>query len=125
MPKIKLIRIHDSSYYEDTNISQSDLSDWEEVSQEDLDYLLSWESMSVFVKDRIKIVVLEDVTSKENIRGYIKNIKNFIKEQQIKQEEKAKKYKAAEAKRKAEAEKKKLEKAKKLLEKSGLKIIKE
>lgn len=123
MPKIKLIKIHDGSYYDDISVSQSDLSGWEEVSQIDLDFLQSPQGYALLTKQRVRVVILEDVTSKETIMEYIKDIKNFIQKEKKQQEERQKKYAENESKRKAAAEKKKLEKAKKLLEKSGMKII--
>lgn len=128
MPKIKLIKVHDvgtDCYNCGTSIKDivfDDMSPWQEVTEEELQWLQTWEGRSILQKKNTYMVILEDITSKETVDGFIQDIKAFVKEQEIKEEERKRKYIEAEKKRKATAEKKKIEKAKKLLEKSGIKI---
>lgn len=128
MPKIKLIKVHDvgtdcyncGTYIKD--IVFDDMSPWQEVTEEELQWLQTWEGRSILQKKNTFMVILEDITSKKTVDGFIQDIKAFVKDQEIKEEERKRKYIEAEKKRKAAAEQRKIEKAKKLLEKSGIKI---
>ena len=118
MPRIKLLRTQRSYDIDDNwNGSTESFSDWEEVTQEELNWLNTWQSSYVDSQYRY-IVIVEDVTPK--IQDRIKSIKDFIKQE----DEKAAKQKAKEEKdkedRKKKAEAKKVAAAKKLLEEKGI-----
>lgn len=97
-----------------------DMSDWQEVSSEDFLFLTSNEGKNVLEKNRTSIVVLQDITSKDMVQGFVHDIKKFIesekKKEIVRMEDKSKREKA----RIENAEKKKIEKAQKLLKDKGL-----
>lgn len=128
MPKIKLIKVHDAKascdycghYVKD--IAVDDMSPWQEVTEEELQWLECWQGQKQLLKDDVAIVVLQDITSEKTVQGYISDIKKFVKDEENKQKERDKKE--AEKKRKLLAEQKKyaVERAKKVLEKNGIKV---
>lgn len=122
MPKIKLFKCYD---YNDYSISISDeLSEgWQEITEEELKYLNSYECKQLAQKNykeayNYKVLVIEDVT--EKIPNVIKDIKSFIKNNKdlaAKRKEKLEKEKES---KKRKAEEAKIKRAKKLLEDKGL-----
>jgi hypothetical protein len=127
MPKIKLIKVHDvrnSCDYCDHYVKDSvadDMSTWQEVSDAELNWLQRWEGRNYLNKKNVSIVILEDITNKETVDGFIDDIKKFVKDQAIKEEQRKIKQIEAENKRKLATEQRKIEKAIKLLEKNGIK----
>lgn len=127
MPKIKLIKVYDAGISCDycdryvKDIATEEMSPWQEVSESELKWLQSWEGRLQLGKKNVSIVILEDITSRETIDGFITDIKKFVKDQAVKEEERKIKQKEAEMKRKEKAEQKQIEKAIKLLEQKGIK----
>jgi hypothetical protein len=122
MPKIRLVKITHYTkscrdYYDyDDSIVQSPMSDWQEVSEEDLEKLKYYLS-KIKPKDNIRVVVYqEDETPPAD---YIKDINAFIENEneQIKLAEQ--KAKQAEKKREEILRLKRIEKAKKILEENS------
>jgi DNA polymerase II small subunit/DNA polymerase delta subunit B len=132
MPRIKLIRVHNNIIHCDTCnytfcqnaklFETNEQSEWEDVTEEELKWLQSPQGKKRLSKYNTEIVILEDITSKKTIDGFIENIKKFIQDEQEKEKEEIKKQEEAQQKRKALAEKKQIERAKKVLEKSGIKV---
>lgn len=118
MPLIKLIKVHGDGW--DESYDFRDMSNWEEVTEQELDILKSWQGGELFREAGTHVVVFEDITSREKIESFISDIKSYIKRQQEWHEELERKRIADTKKRKEAAEAKKLEKAKKLLKEKGL-----
>lgn len=128
MPKIKLIKVHDAGkscdycehYVKDYFLEQ--MSDWQEITEEELKWLQSWQGRNYTNKQNVAVVILQDITDKKTVAGFVDDIKKFVEQEEIRKKEQEQKYKEAEKKRKLAAEQRKIDKAKKLLEKSGIKI---
>jgi hypothetical protein len=119
MPKVKLFRIYGEGY-DCENILQQLSEGWQEVTQEELNFLTSYEANKMFSSKNyyLKVVVFEDIT--EEIPVLIKSIKEYISAYKAQQEKiklnNIKKRQEAKAKK----EKQQIEKAKKLLESKGI-----
>lgn len=127
MPKIKLIRIYDTYYDIDiSSYATNSLSDWEEVTEEELRYLKSPHAQKALANispsGYNNVIILEEITCKKLIQNTISSVKGFIKKEQELQlkEEKAKKERSLALKKKKEA--KEIEKAKKILLDAGLSV---
>ncbi|MEI8270046.1 MAG: hypothetical protein WCG45_01630 [bacterium] len=126
MPIIKLVQITGEAHYDYCdclnykNLEFEALSDWQEVSEEELDFLKSYDAERYFRDKKISMVIFEDVTG--NFQEYVDDIKDFVKTLKEKQLAQKKKQEELTAKRKLTAEKKKIEKAKKVLAESGIQI---
>ena len=136
MHKIKLIKMYfprgtESCYYDiDSYCSCSnniydEMSNWEEVSDEDFEYLKSSEGIGLLQKKNVKMIVLEDITNKNQTSGFVKDIKKAIAESKELQAKRKKKEEENKAKRELAAIERKIKNAKKILEKSGLKVVNE
>lgn len=135
MPKVKLIKVYNTEGYDnygdrlDEYVINS-LSDWTEISDNELTLLQSFK-FNQFINKKLngknsiyyKVVVLEELP-KEEILEIIPDLKKFIKETKKKEEEEKEKAAEAAKKKRELAESKKLEKARKLIEKNK-KILKE
>lgn len=112
MPKIALLKIIPSSYYENFEEVIAAISEWEEVTSEEL------KLMRAFYAANGGYTIVEFVDNqREKIDFAVKAQLKFIKEEEIKKQ-KEKEEKAAKAlARKHKLEQKKLEEKKKLLEK--------
>lgn len=120
MPKIKLIKLHSHySDYEDGDRDSSylgdGLTDWEEVSEEDLQ-LLKQKPYNYFSGE--SFVIIEEFT--KSIPKTLLSIKEEIQKQKDLQLKREKERTAKEKKRLKTLEQKKIEKAKKLLQEKGL-----
>lgn len=122
MPKVKLFKCYD---YNEYSISISDeLSEgWQEITEEELKYLNSYECRQMISKEykeayTYKVLVIEDVT--ERIPNVIKDIKSFIKKNKDLAAERKEKLEREKANKKRKAEEAKIKRAKKLLEDKGL-----
>lgn len=123
MPKIKLIKIHGAKCDYCNYLGPIDeMSPWEEVTEEELNWLQHWVGRDEIAKNNVAMVILEEITSKETIDGFISNIKKFVKDQEIKQKERAEKYAEAQKKKKLLAAQKKIERAKKILQENGMQV---
>ena len=120
MPKIRLIKVYDHSTGDCEKFYYDELSNWEEVSQQDLDFILANNHDFRSDYDCYRVIVLEDITHEEKIEKYITNIKEFVKNKQEKIEKDKKKNKELNDKRLASAEARRIEKAKRLLLEKGL-----
>lgn len=128
MPKIKLIKVFDNYCgccdYIDTATIDSH-SEWEEVTDEELSFLLSNEGKRVLNpinKYTYKVFVLEDETNTGKVQDFIHDIKDYIQKQKEKLEKaKTKQQKMLEEK-KVKSDAKKIQEAKNLLEKIGIKL---
>ena len=129
MPKIKLIKVHShgvycdhcDTYTKDTILDE--MSPWQEVTDEELKILQSFQGHNILGKNNVSMFILEDITKEETVDGFINDIKKFIKDQSIQEERRKQKAMEADKKRKKLAEQRKIERAKKLLEKTGLKVF--
>jgi len=123
MPKVKLFRVYNTGGYEYDNqdgILQQLSTGWQEITQEELNFLTSPEMYKMFTGKNyyMNVVVYEDKT--EDIPVMIDSVKEYIKSYKDKKEkEKLDKLKKQEE-IKAKKEAKEIEKAKKLLEEKGL-----
>jgi len=131
MPMIKLIKVHRNEtncYYcntmIDTTMVADSMSPWQEVTDEELEFIRSWAARRA--KDQIfgrnkkfEIVVIEDITYTQVFSDYVSDIKDFITKEEKKQKDAEKKRAEAEKKRIATMELKKLKKAEKLLKEKG------
>ena len=124
MPLIKLIKYfgprgycYECGSYDGFN---NDLSEWQEVSDDDLEFLTSSEGQRILQKNTTTVVVLEDITSKETVQGFVSDIKKFVENEKKKEEARIAAFDRREKTRKENAEKKKIEKAQKLLKDKGL-----
>jgi len=122
MPKVKLFKCYD---YNEYNIQISDeLSEgWQEITEEELKYLNSYECKQLTQKNykesyNYNILIIEDVT--EKIPNVIKDIKSFIKKNKDLAAERKEKLEREKANKKRKAEEAKIKRAKKLLEDKGL-----
>lgn len=119
MPKIKLIKVHlrdRYDYYTQRDIEDAiteSISDWQEVTDEELSILNSWQGKNLLTTSDAFVVTAEDISHK--VTEYIEDIKQFIKKNAEKIEAEKKKAREAQEKKNAAAEKKRIEKAKKLL----------
>jgi hypothetical protein len=119
MPKIKLIKVHlrdRYDYYTQGDIEDAiteSISDWQEVTDEELSILNSWQGKNLLTTSDAFVVTAEDITHK--VTEYIEDIKQFIKKNAEKVEAEKKKEQAIKDKKKADYEKRKIEKAKKIL----------
>lgn len=128
MPKVKLIKVYGynqyNDYYDDqpVNTYSEELSDWEEISQKELDIIQDYRWRDKFAKSNTpnsyyQLIVLQEATDevKPKIESIKKMIVDFNKKQKLEEE------KALESKKKAAETKKRkaLEKAKKMLKEAG------
>lgn len=125
MPKVRLIKVHSKNYfdcdYEDLYQASCDaMSVWQEVTEEELSFLLDWKATNFFKSKNLHVVVFQDKT--ENLSSYILDLKKFIEEENLKEKKRIEKYQEIEKKKKLLAEQKKIERAKKLLEKNGINV---
>ena len=120
MSKIKIFRVYGGSGdYDDGSLQQ--LSEgWQEVTQEELNFLSSWEANKIFNDKNCytKVVVFEDIT--EKIPVMIKSIKEYITAYKEKEEKRKLDNIKKKEETKAKKEQRAVEKAKKLLEAKGL-----
>lgn len=119
MLKVKIFRVYGDGNYDDGILQQ--LSEgWQEVTQEEFNFLTSYEAYKLFSGKNyyMKVVVYQDIT--EEIPILIKSIKEYIAAYKEKEE----KRKLDNIKKKEEVKTKKeqreVEKAKRLLEAKGL-----
>ena len=111
MRKVKIIRVYGERCYDcDHKIPLDDFSDWEEVSEEDYEWLKKW------AQHNYDYMLYDDVTSQPFIQEKIKSIKVFVQKQKDNEE----RDRIARELKKTEAEKKRqqkeLEKKQKMLE---------
>ena len=99
---------------------EHDMSEWHEVDDEEFKFLTSSEGQQILRKNNTSIAVLEDITSKEKVQGFISDIKEFIESEKKKEKARTDAFHERERTRKENAEKKKIEKAQKLLKDKGL-----
>ena len=121
MPKIRLLRIA-QNYNFDAEVYSPVIdikSPWQEVTDEELKLLKSWQASHVLGD----VVIVEEITDRQVIEGYISDIKKYIVEEENRIKLREQKRKEEQKKRKETAEQRKLEKAKKLLESQGLKVV--
>lgn len=127
MPRIKLVKVI-SEDYEEYNIRSfcEDLSDWEEISDEEYDFLKSHgikSEFNNFIKNKYslyeKIIILEEVTNTGLLREKIKNIKDHINKAKIEHEKRERIYKQKKKAAKEKREAAKIENAKKVLREAG------
>lgn len=97
-----------------------DMSEWHEVDDEEFEFLTSSEGQRILQKNNTSIVVLEDITSKETVQGFVTDIKEFVKKEKKKEADRIASFEKRERTRKENAEKKKIEKAQKLLKDKGI-----
>ena len=118
--KVKIVFTNIQVDYDDRsyNVISEGISDWEEISQEDYNDLLTYER-EIFKDNNVVILVQDNVPVVERI----KDIKLFIKKNKEKLEEQKKKYdllaKERAKKIKKKKEKRELKKLKALQEKYG------
>ncbi len=124
MPRIRLIKVHEYDGYNDNayEYTYDEMSPWQEITDEELALLTSWRGKALLEKDYVRVVVWQDVTTKETVTGYINDIKQFIAKEQKRQEEVKKKLVQKIAQSKEAAAQKKIEKAKKLLKDNGIDV---
>lgn len=132
MPLVKLIKINEgynsrslqNDYYDEQVIGPetASMSDWEEITDEELEYLRSPESFRILNSNKFyyTVAVLEDRTNTGEIQGFVKSIKDLVEKNKKAMSDREQKHKEAEKKRKATLEAKKIEAAKKVLLKAGL-----
>lgn len=129
--RIKLIKVYteksydsyEDSYYDaDFSAIATELSNWAEVTSEELELLRSYQFKDFMKKKGFDYVIIEEKTTE--VPTFIKDLKEFIADEKkkIDIENKKREIKAAEAK--AKREKTKIERAKKQLEKTK-KLLKE
>lgn len=124
MPLIKLIKVYSLDYereYYDPERVTADMSDWQEVTHEELTLLQSWKGREVLGRDNISVQVYEDVT--DEINAYVTDIRDYIQKLAAKEAAEKEKARKVNEERKKKAEKTKIERAKKLLEKNGIKTV--
>jgi Sec-independent protein translocase protein TatA len=119
MPKIKLFRVYGEGY-DCENILQQLSEGWQEVTQEELNFLTSYEASKMFSGKNyyVKVVIFEDIT--EEIPVLIKSIKECIASYKAKEEKRKLDSIKKREENKAKKEQQQVEKAKKLLEAKGL-----
>jgi len=124
--KIKLIKIMScgSSYdcdYDCNCTEQVDsMSEWQEVTSKELEFLKDYNSFRYLREKGVKVVVLEDITAEKDVQDFIHDIKSFVAEEIDKENKRKMDYARKERERKRLAEKRKVEKAMKILESKGL-----
>lgn len=136
MPRIRLVEFncdYSNDYDNDfdqgiTDILGFNISDWHEVTDEELNLLKSSHGEEILNRDGIILSVYGEINKENIVQDYINKIKIKISEHKRLQEEHArmlkeqrKKYEEAKKQKKLLAEQKKIERAKKLLEKKGIK----
>lgn len=120
MPNIKLVKLNDHYDFEVHQYMSTSMSDWVEVTDQELADLISYAGRYKLGEEGVKVIVLEDITSKQNVQDYIHDVKKYIAELNKAEDDRKRKI-AADAKKKKEAsEARKIEKAKKLLEDKGI-----
>jgi S-ribosylhomocysteine lyase LuxS involved in autoinducer biosynthesis len=119
MPKVKLFRVYGDGYDND-NILQQLSEGWQEVTQEELNFLTSYEASKMFCGTGyyMKVIIFEDIT--EEIPIIISSIKEYIADYKAKEEKRKLDNLKKKQETKAKKEQKSIEKAKKLLEAKGL-----
>lgn len=124
MPHVKLIKYHGPRGYEyecdNFDTFSHDISDWQEISDEDLSFLKDYRIKNTLKEKHVSIVILEDITKEEKASDYIKDIKKYVADQKKKEELRIKKMEESDKKRKETAEKRRIEKAQKLLKEKGM-----
>lgn len=123
MPKIKLIKVHGVKCdYCDCHLPVDEMSHWQEITEEELRLLQFWQTRGETAKENVAIVILEEITSKETVDGFISDIKNFIKDQEIQEQNRKKKEEERIEKKKLLAKQKKIERAKQVLQENGVQV---
>ena len=117
MPRIKLLRKYECGYdIEKTDVEP--VSNWEEISEEDLELLKSRLQNYSFIKKYGYLTIIEEL-NQENVNSLIVDIKEVIeKEKKSLQANIEKAKKAREAKMKAK-KLRELQKAREILKKAG------
>jgi hypothetical protein len=126
MPLIKVIQIfkeinYSPDYDEEVSITSEDITEWEDVSDDDLAKLLQYKKE---LNDR-NIIVVKQASAKETIKEFTEQMaKAHLNklEQLNKEAERKKKQQELERKKQEAKKQKKIEKAKRILEESGIKI---
>lgn len=124
MKKIKILKLEylndRRSYYnyDDIEILRS-ITDWEDVSDEDFDYLVNTNEGARYLRNNNFVLYLMPENQQKLIEDSVKNIIRDIEQEEKKTQECLRKQKEAEAKVAEKKRLKAIEKAKKLLKESG------
>ena len=123
MPKIKLFKVYPKYDYDsmESYLSQTDLSDWEEVTEEELNILQTFIGYDYLKNKDLFMAVWEEVKSNV-IHDYVKDISAYINKIKKETEEMHQKLKAEREEREKKEEQKKIEQAKKLLKQNGIDV---
>jgi hypothetical protein len=121
MPKVRLIKFI-GGYCDncDASLTYDEFSKWEEVTDEELATLKSWQAHGILRRDGVQLVVWEDITNRPVLNGYIHSITEFIAKENKIREAQAEREKALAAKKKKAREERALVRAQKLLKDKGL-----
>lgn len=118
MPRVKILEIFEHTYhnddYGDHYYSLGDTTEWDDVTDEQLENLKKWahdKNSQYNIKSKIVVVTEKEVDIPKTIKEFLAKIERDVKEQQ----EKEQKQKEAVTKRLKTLESKKKEKEKKLL----------
>ena len=136
MPRIKLVRVHTTkygSYYNRIAAKASqDISDWEDVTHEELKFLKSPDGKRTLInqKEGFEDYIIVEKVEKSISSNKLKSIQSLIqkaKDEQEKIKEEKKQRAMLEQQKKEEqikkAEERKIEEAKRLLAKNGMKVL--
>lgn len=123
MKKIKILKIENLNNprnydYDDIEILRS-ITDWEDVSDEDFDYLVNTSEGARYLRKNNLVVYLMPENQSKLIEDSVKNIVLAIELEEKKNQEYIRKQKEVEAKIAEKKRLKAIEKAKKLLKESG------
>lgn len=123
MPKIKLFKVYPTYDYNsiESYLHQTDLSDWEEVTEEELDILKTFIGYN-YLKDKDLFMVVWEEVKSSVVHDYVKDISAYINKIKKETQERDQKLKAEREERKKKEEQKKIEQAKKLLKQNGIDV---